>query len=164
MKEFEKLVEQYTPFVMSVCLSFMKHREDAEDACQEVFLKIWKTKSGFLDRSKYTTWLYSIARNTCLDILKKNSRHEHDEIPETLPDNGTSPESRLVEKEFEEAVYSALEELDTDMKTILLLREKAGLSYTDIASLLAISEGTVKSRISRAREKLMKILREKNIT
>ena len=161
MKKFEELVEGYTPFVMSVCLSYMKNREDAEDACQEVFLKVWKTKSGFLDKSKYTTWLYSIAKNTCLDLIRKNARHEHSEIPETHPDSARSPERVLLDKEFEQTVYSALEALDTDMKTVLLLREKAGMPYSGIAELLGISEGTVKSRISRAREKLLKNLEGK---
>ena len=161
MKNFEELVASFTPFVMSVCLSHMKNREDAEDACQEVFLKIWKTKAVFEDKSKYTTWLYSIARNTCLDILKKNTRHIHDEIPDTLPDSGNSPERAVIEKEFEYTVYSALNSLDTDMKTVLLLREKAGMSYSGIAELLGVPEGTVKSRISRARETLLKKLEGK---
>lgn len=161
MKNFEKLVGEYTPFVMSVCLSYMKNREDAEDACQEVFLKIWKTKSAFEDRSKYTTWLYSIARNTCLDLLKKNSKHLHEEIPEALPDQNGTPEKSYIAKEFEESVYSALGLLDTDMKAVLLLREKAGMSYSEIAETLGIAEGTVKSRISRAREMLLKKLEGK---
>ena len=161
MKNFETLVGEYTPFVMSVCLSYMKNREDAEDACQEVFFKIWKTKSVFEDKSKYTTWLYSIARNTCLDLLKKNSKHIHEEIPEALPDRNNTPEKSYIAKEFEESVYSALGLLDTDMKAVLLLREKAGLSYSEIAETLGIAEGTVKSRISRAREVLLKKLEGK---
>ncbi len=161
MKNFEELVARYTPFVMSVCLSYMKKREDAEDACQEVFLKIWKTKAVFEDKSKYTTWLYSIARNTCLDLLKKNAKHIHEEIPDTLHDSDNSPEKSVIDREFEETVYSALETLDTDMKTVLLLREKASMSYTEIAELLGIPEGTVKSRISRARETLLKKLEGK---
>jgi len=158
---FEDIVEYNTPFVMSVCLSYMKNRHDAEDACQEVFLKVWRNLSRFRGDSMFTTYLYTVSRNTCLDMLKKQTFNE--EIPETLADRQNTPEDEYIEREFEKAVWESLEALDTDMKTVLLLREKADLSYSEIAETLGISEGTVKSRISRAREKLLKTLREKNI-
>lgn len=161
IRAFEDIVEYNTPFVMSVCLSYMKNRHDAEDACQEVFLKVWRSLSRFRGDSMFTTYLYTVSRNTCIDMLKKQP--ETEEIPETLTDTRNTPENDFIEKEFREAVWKCLEELDTDMKTVLLLREKAELSYSEIAEMLGISEGTVKSRISRAREKLLKSLREKNI-
>lgn len=158
---FEELVEYNTPFVMSVCLSHMKNKHDAEDACQEVFLKVWRNLSRFRGDSMFTTYLYTVSRNTCLDMLKKQTSTE--EIPETLADRQNTPEDEYIEREFQNAVWECLEALDTDMKTVLLLREKADMSYSEIAETLGISEGTVKSRISRAREKLLKALREKNI-
>lgn len=161
LRAFEDIVEYNTPFVMSVCLSYMKNRHDAEDACQEVFLKVWKSLSRFRGDSMFTTYLYTVSRNTCIDMLKKQPSVE--EIPEALADSRNTPEEEVVEREFNEEVWKALDELDTDMKTVLLLREKAELSYSEIAEALGISEGTVKSRISRARERLLKILCEKNI-
>lgn len=161
LRAFEDIVEYNTPFVMSVCLSYMKNRHDAEDACQEVFLKVWRSLSRFRGDSMFTTYLYTVSRNTCLDMLKKQPLTE--EIPETLADRENTPEDEYVEREFHTVVWECLESLDTDMKTVLLLREKADMSYSEIAEALGISEGTVKSRISRAREKLLKSLREKNI-
>lgn len=159
---FEELVQYNTPFVMSVCLSLMKNKHDAEDACQEVFLKVWKSLSRFREESAFTTYLYTVSRNTCLDILKKNSKNECEEIPEVLADGNDTPEEQYIKHEFNELLEECLNALEENMRTVLLLREKAGLSYTEIAETLLISEGTVKSRISRAREKLLKLMKEKN--
>ena len=162
LQAFELLVEYNTPFVMSVCMSLMKNRHDAEDACQEVFVKVWKSLSRFKGESLFTTYLYTISRNTCLDILKRNARSVADEIPEALADKSATPEEEYIGREFEEILEKSLAELDEDMRTVLLLREKAEMSYSEIAETLMISEGTVKSRISRAREKLLNILKENN--
>lgn len=160
---FEMLVDMNTGFVMSVCLSHMKNTHDAEDACQEVFLRVWKSIDSFRNESAFTTYLYTISRNVCLDILRKKSRSDTEELSDTLCDPSPSPEQQTVDREFAKIVDSALHELDTDMKTVLLLRHKAELSYAEISEVLGISEGTVKSRISRARERLLKILKEKNV-
>ncbi len=163
LNSFEILVKYNTPFVMSVCLSYLKNQHDAEDACQETFLKLWHSIGRFRKDCSLTTFLYTVAKNTCMDILSKKSKNSTEELSEILADAAISPEEEYIEKEFKEAVFSAIGELDTDFSSVLLLREKAGLSYTEIAELLSISEGTVKSRINRARKKLLDILRKKNL-
>ena len=158
---FEVLCRENERLVMSVCLSYMKNEHDAEDACQETFIKLWRFIPRFKGDSALSTYLYTIAKNTCLDAIKKSSRNIGDELLSNIADSAPTPEENYIKKEFREELYLALTSLDTDAREILLLREKAGLEYKEIAQMLSLPEGTVKSRIARAREKLLSKLKEK---
>jgi RNA polymerase sigma-70 factor (ECF subfamily) len=139
---------------------------DAEDAAQEVFLKAYKALPKFEPRAGLYTWLYRIAVNTCVDLKRKpiweslfGSAEEGDALAHDPVSDKPSPEMLYQSKQMDKALQTGLAQLSPKLKGILLLREIEGLSYEEIADTLAVSVGTVKSRIARAREELKKILK-----
>ena len=158
---FEALVQEYHAKVFSLCMGLVSNREDALDLTQEVFIKIYRSASSFKGDSKLSTWIYRVVQNTCVDFLRRERRYTAVPLPDVLTDTSPSPYEITAAAEDREKVRSALLSLPADYKSALLLREYEGLSYSEIADVLGISEGTVKSRISRARAALAKKLTEK---
>ena len=158
VEAFEGLVRSHDAFVSSICLSYLKNPHLAEDASQETFIKAWRGIKNFKAQSSFSTWLFTIAKNTCRDILEKEK--PLDELSDSLVSED-SVELTVISKEESDAVRQALSSLDAASREVLILREWRGLSYSEISELLSISEGTVKSRISRGREKLLDKLKEK---
>jgi RNA polymerase sigma-70 factor (ECF subfamily) len=133
--------------------------QDAQDAAQDVFLKAYRGLKDFRPDASLYTWLYRIAMNTCLDYKRKTQRTPiHECLSEDRPSNDPSPERNCETREISEAVQSALQKLPKKLRPAIVLREIDGLSYEEIAEVLNTSVGTVKSRISRAREELRQIL------
>lgn len=166
---FEKLVSANEAFVYNLALRTLGNGQDAQDAAQEVFIKVWTSLSSFRGESKLSVWLYRITSNVCTDILRRRKTDtvsltiEDDEGGESefaVPDTAPTPHEALEKKERQSALAAALEALPEDYRRALLLRESGGLSYAEIASLLHTDLGTVKSRIFRARKKLCEILSE----
>ena len=167
---FEPLVEENRTKVYRLALRIMKNEADAEDAAQEAFLKAYTSLGSFRGDSRFSVWLYRMTNNICIDMLRRASRaqtvplqSEDDDGEETeivLPDERYSPE-RLAERASDaEEVRKALASLPEDCRQILALRESAQLSYDEISSALSIEVGTVKSRLNRARKKLLAALAE----
>lgn len=158
---FDELVLKYKNKIYALSLSILRNPADAEDATQETFVKIFRSIGSFEGKSALSTWIYMITRNVSLDMVRKQSRHAAEEIPETLEDIKTpSPEEALLLLSRREAVRSALSMLPEAYRTVLTLREYMNLSYEEIASVMNTATGTVKSRISRARQLLLEILSE----
>ena len=171
---FEKLVTEYEKAVYAIALRMTGNTEDAADMTQETFIKAYNSLSSFRGDSKFSVWLYRIANNVCLDFLRSKNRRptvslsaEDDDGEETqldIADESQSPELLLESSLTRDAVRRGLDSLPPDYKQILLLREIQGLSYEEIAAALGIESGTVKSRIFRARKKLVAfLLRDGNI-
>ncbi len=166
---FEKLVSANEGFVYNLALRTLGNEQDAQDAAQEVFIKVWTSLSSFRGESKLSVWLYRVTSNVCTDILRRRrndtvsliiENDEGDENQFDIPDTAPSPQEALEKKERQSALSAALETLPEDYRRALLLRESGGMSYAEIASLLHTDLGTVKSRIFRARKKLCEILSE----
>ncbi len=164
---FEKLVSANEAFVYNLAMRTLGNEQDAQDAAQEVFIKVWTSLSSFRGESKLSVWLYRITSNVCTDILRRRRNDtvslvtENDEGGENqfdIPDTAPTPQEALEKKERQSALAAALETLPEDYRKALLLRESGGMSYAEIASLLHTDLGTVKSRIFRARKKLCEIL------
>ena len=165
---FEEIVRAYEKNVYNLALRMTASREDALDLSQEAFLKAYSSLHTFRGESKFSVWLYRIVSNTCLDFLRVRARRNEtslereDEDGETarweIPDESLSPERLLERKLTRESVQRALMSLPEDQRKILLLREIEGLSYEEIARVLSLESGTVKSRIFRARRKLCEFL------
>lgn len=154
-KAFEMLVNNYQQKIYSLAFSSLGNKEDALDIVQEVFIKIYRGISMFNGDSALSTWIFRITKNTCYDFLRKKRKNIDEEIPDDLADDMPLPED-IAEQKFErETVKTCLDKLPPKYKMVLLLREYQDLSYSEIAKILDISEGTVKSRISRAREYLL---------
>ena len=142
--------------------------EDAADITQEVFLRAWRSMKDFRGDSGFATWLFRITMNQCVDYarhkqsqpptqpLVQGEDDEERELP--LPDTAPSPEEHLENSELGRELAAALDEVSDEHRRIVLLRDVSGMSYTEIAEILEVSEGTVKSRLSRARIALRKIL------
>ncbi len=166
---FESLIEDYQKRIFSIAYRMIQHQEDAADLTQEVILKIFKNLDKFKGDSKFSTWVYRIATNTCLDEIKKSRRRttysldkeietEEGSMAAELPDTAPGPEEEAERKDIKKAVYAAIGQLGQEHKQVIVLRDLQGLSYEEIAEILHCSVGTVKSRISRARGNLKKLL------
>lgn len=167
VNDFEKLVTAYEKNVYNIALKMVGDPDDAADMTQETFIKAYRALSSFRGDSKFSSWLYRIASNVCLDFLRSRSRHpqvslstvdEDDRATFELPDMRQNPEEQLMKKLGMEAVRRGLEQLPEQQRQILVLRELGGLSYAELAQTLGLEEGTVKSRIFRARKRLCALL------
>jgi RNA polymerase sigma-70 factor (ECF subfamily) len=170
-KAFEQLIIRYERKIYSICIYFLKNREDAEDAAQEIILKLYKKLGSFRKESAFSTWMNYVASNTCRDYLRKRKRNQvlyldedirtdESSISRELPSEEDTPEERMEKKELGILMQEALFKLKDDHKEILLMREYQELSYEEISEILEISVGTVKSRIYRARQDLKGLLNQ----
>ncbi len=164
---FGELVRFYEKFVYNTAYGFLFSADDAFDVSQDAFIKAWRGIKGFKGDSSFSTWLYRITVNTAKDALSARVRRKElsstdseGEVMDT-PSHDT-PETEYIIKERREELMRAIDSLDADAREIIVLRELDGLSYDEIAELLKIELGTVKSRLSRARAKLSEKLLEQN--
>ena len=171
---FEALVLEHQNKVYSLALRMVGNEEDARDMAQEAFIRAFNSLASFRGESKFSVWLYRLTSNICIDFLRGHAKRRtvslswEDEDGEEgeleIPDERFSPEARLERTELRESVRRGLDSLSPEYREILLLREINGLSYDEISRALNLEEGTVKSRIFRARKKLSEFLiREGNI-
>ena len=165
---FEQLLLKYQTPIYNLCLRMTGNPEDAADMTQEAFLKAWRSLSSCQFESSFSTWLYRLAPNTCLDYLRSLKRRpqcsltvEDDEGEEQVldvPDDAPTPEEALLSAEEHARLVYALSQLDASQRQIITLRVVNDLSYAEIAEILDVKEGTVKSRLARARDNLRKKL------
>lgn len=162
---FEALVTPYEKKLFGLCLRMLGNREDAQDCLQDCMLRAWRAISGYRKESSLATWLYRIATNACLDFLRKRKVRPSVSL-EMMTEAGFMPHAtegdpvQIAEETARKAALeSGLASLPPDLRTALVLRDMQGLSYEDIADVLKIPTGTVKSRISRGRDKLRAHLR-----
>ncbi len=165
---FEQLVLAHQNQIYRLCFRMLGNAEDAADMTQETFLKAWRNLDRFQGDAAFSTWLYRLASNCCLDFLRSQKRRptvsmttEDDDGEEQtieVADDSATPEEELLLKEERSEIARAMASLDEEQRQILSLRVINDLSYTEIAEILDIKEGTVKSRLARARENLRKKL------
>ena len=161
---FEQLVLAYQTPVYNLALRMTGNPEDALDLSQEAFCRAWRGIASYRFDSAFSTWLYRLTSNVCIDFLRRQKKRktvplqytDEDEEPRDLsiPDPSPGPEETLLARAEREQVARALARLEPEYREALTLRVINGLSYTEIAKILNIREGTVKSRIARAREKM----------
>ena len=165
---FEKLVLDNQNRVFNLAMRMVNNEEDALDMSQEAFIKAYNSIDSFRGDSRFSVWLYRLTTNVCLDFLRSKTRKAHSSLTFNedeedgkeleIPDERFSPDSITERNELREAIARGLNALPADYRAILLLREIESLSYDEIALVLELEEGTVKSRIFRARKKLCEIL------
>jgi len=161
MAAFEGLVKRYQDRIYNLCLYMLKNRQNAQEAAQDVFVKAYRSLKNFQPHSSLYTWLYRIATNTSIDYLRKSLPASADDgALADLMSSDPSPERCLEAREVTAVVQDALQELSPELRAAIVLREVEGLTYEEIAAVLHVSVGTVKSRISRARESLRRLLRK----
>lgn len=164
---FEALVKLHERQIYALTLRICGNPEDAAEAAQEAFLSAWQGLRFFRQESEFSTWLYRLASNASIDLLRKEKRHRgaaslDDELNPEVPDGtALTPQDALERKEIREQIREGLLDLSADHRQVLVLREMHQLSYQEISDVLDLDVGTVKSRISRARQQLRKFLLRK---
>ena len=170
--EFARLVESYSTHIYRLALKMLKDPQDAEDVLQETFMKAYKALGGFDGRSSLSTWLYRIAANEALMLIRKRKRvtvaleDEPDddaeplEAPVQIVDWCCLPESELMTGESRRMMDEAVQQLSPALRAVFLLRDVEGLSTLETAEALSLSEEAVKTRLSRARLRLRELLSE----
>ncbi|MBC7325440.1 MAG: sigma-70 family RNA polymerase sigma factor, partial [Moorella sp. (in: Bacteria)] len=169
---FERLVSLYEKKVFTLVYRYTGNWADAHDLAQETFLKVYQSLPALREDGSFAAWLGQIAANVCRDELRKKRKHPKVSLDEMMSSSGGvplpalsagCPESALEQWEMSEAVQEILNSLTDEYRLILVMREIQGMSYDEIAAALDISPGTVKSRLSRARQAFkQKVLARRN--
>ncbi len=164
---FEQLVLRYQNQVYNLALRMVNNETDAQDLAQEAFIRAWRALDSFQYSSQFSTWLYRLTSNICIDFLRSQKRHQitsltvllDDESQQwDMPDEQPLPEIQAIANEEQRILAQALATLEPEYRQILTLRILNDCSYQQIAKILGVREGTVKSRLFRAREQLRKKL------
>lgn len=156
---FRQLVEAYQTPAYRLAAR-MCGPDSAEDVTQEAFLAAWRALPEFRGDCRFSTWLYRLVSNAAIDCLRREKKHRDtgDVDDLELPDGGPSPQEQAERSDTRDAVRRALDRLSPEHRQVLLLRFMQELDYGEIAQVLDVSEGTVKSRINRAKSKLREVL------
>ncbi len=164
---FEELYREYSGFVFAVALRMTRHRQDAEEVTQEVFVRIYRFLKTFKAQSSFKTWVYRITANTAMNALKQSSRRKDETGKDEILENAVAPETQKAKLDQEDAqkrLQEFLGHLNPDQRICVILRELQGLSYEEIAGSLNVNINTVRTRLKRAREKLLEQARSKGGT
>jgi len=170
---WQEIVQQYHRRIYNICYRFSGSADDASDLAQEVFIKMYRTLSTFdMTRASFMTWVTTVTRNLLVDHFRKGkydritdsldaappSQEDGLTLAERLEDPGATPEARVRSQETQKLVHEALKRLSPELREAVILRDLQDLDYKDIAKVLNVPEGTVKSRINRGRTELARLL------
>lgn len=170
---FEQLLLAHQKKVYNLCLRMAANPDDALDLSQEAFIKAWRTLGQYQFEASFSTWLFRLTSNVCIDFLRRKKRRQETSLTEnyddrdegaelSLPDCAPLPEQQAITNETKIELARAMGQLAPDHREILQLRVVEDLPYEQIADILGVRVGTVKSRLARARLSLRKILKAGN--
>ncbi|HLW54356.1 MAG TPA: sigma-70 family RNA polymerase sigma factor [Candidatus Angelobacter sp.] len=170
---WEEIVRLHNRRIYNLCYRFTSSQDTAEDLTQEVFLKVYRTLASYdVEKGAFTTWLTTLARNLLVDHFRRSkqdritdsidaspaSEEDSPSIADRLRDPGASPADRLASQETQKMVQRGLARLSPDLREAVILRDLQDMDYKEIAAVLRVPEGTVKSRINRGRMELARLL------
>lgn len=161
---FEALIRLHEKKVYTLCRRMCRNEDDALEAAQDAFLAVWRGIGEFRADAAFSTWLYRLATNACLDLLRREKKRggdvslDDEEARLDPADAAPQPEEAAIRADTQRMVREALYALPDDHRQVLLLRETEQLSYQEIADVTGLELGTVKSRINRARQALRNYL------
>ncbi|MGC8874556.1 MAG: RNA polymerase sigma factor, partial [Chloroflexia bacterium] len=160
---FACLVREQQDYVYTLALRMLRDPEEAADLTQEIFLRVWQALPSFRGESRFTTWLYRIATNACLNRLRELRLElgtvSLEEVPaEVLPSSEADPDREAWERERNALLWGAVERLRTGYRLVVTLFYQHGLPVAEIARVLGIPAGTVRTYLHRAREALAELL------
>ena len=162
---FAVLVDRYKDLVYTLAMRMMKNREEAEEVAQDAFIKTYKSLDKFKGESKFSTWIYRVAYNTCLDRLKKNKRTQNtvtiDEYTEHQVKTIDNALDKIEASEKKEAIQQCIELLPSDDSFLLTLYYFEELSLEEIGKIVGLKPNNVKVKLFRSRKKLATILKER---
>jgi RNA polymerase sigma-70 factor (ECF subfamily) len=170
---WEEIVQRYNRRIYNICYRFAGSPDDAQDLTQDVFIKMYKTLNTYdVERGAFMTWVTTMTRNLLVDHFRKTkqdrvtdsldaapSEHE-DALPlgDRIEDKGAPPDAGVQSRETRERVHQALQKLSPELREAVILRDLQDMDYREIAMVLKVPEGTVKSRINRGRAELARLL------
>jgi RNA polymerase sigma-70 factor (ECF subfamily) len=170
---WEEIVQRYHRRIYNLCYRFAGSADDAQDLTQEVFIKMYRTLDSYdVERGAFMTWVTTMTRNLLVDHFRKHKQDrvtdsldatpsEHEDampLSDKIEDKGPSPDSHVQTSEAQAAVHEALQKLSPELREAVILRDLQDFSYTEVAAVLKVPEGTVKSRINRGRAELARLL------
>ncbi len=156
---FRQLVEKYQDSVINTCYRFLRNKEEAEEVAQEVFLKVYLSFNTYQPKTKFSTWLFKIVVNSCLNKLRDKKKFSLSQLDEDLhASSENQPDKSLEQEELRMLVRNAVDSLPENQRTVILVNQYEGFSYQDTAKILDCSVSAVESRLFRAKESLKKKL------
>lgn len=170
---WEEIVRLHNRRIYNLCYRFTNSPDDAQDLAQDVFIRVYRTLATYdVEKGAFATWLTTLTRNLLVDHFRRSKqdrvtdsidaglREEEDSLSlsDRLEDPGPTPDDRLASKETQKMVQKALERLSPDLREAVILRDLQDMDYKEIAQVLRVPEGTVKSRINRGRMELARLL------
>jgi RNA polymerase sigma-70 factor (ECF subfamily) len=163
---WRELVDRFGQKIYSVAYHFTLKREDAEELAQEIFLKIFENLHRYDGGFPLVAWIVSLSRNLCIDRYRRRKREKSfrfvtDDSVAPLLTSHDDPAAETLQKERTKILFSALAEIPEDLAEILVLRDLDGMAYEEIGKALALPDGTVKSRLFRARAEVARRIRER---
>lgn len=163
---FEQLVMKYDRHVLNIAYGYRNNQDDADDIYQEVFLRVYKGLKNFQARSKFSTWLYRITVNVCIELKRKEKVREHESLDNEVGDDentfsyaatidsGISTDKETLENETNEIIKAEVEKLPQQLKMAFTLKHYQGLKIKEISNMMNCTEGTIKSYLFTASRKL----------
>jgi RNA polymerase sigma-70 factor (ECF subfamily) len=159
---FSILIERYQERLYSMALRILGSPEDAKDVTQEIFIRAYRALHKFRGEAAFSTWLYRLATNLCLDMVRARKREGGrsvsfegtESLPEKVADSALGPEELTIERDTRQRVRRAIAELPENYRVVLVLHHYQGLSYREIARVLGVPINTVATYIARAKQKL----------
>ena len=170
---WEEIVQRYHRRIYNICYRFAGSPDDAQDLTQEVFIRMYRTLNSYdTDKGAFTTWMTTMTRNLLVDHFRKtkqdrmtdsldaapSAQEDAPTLGERIPDEGPAPDLGVQSREAREVVHEALQKLSPELREAVILRDLQDMDYRDIAMVLKVPEGTVKSRINRGRAELARLL------
>jgi RNA polymerase sigma-70 factor, ECF subfamily len=170
---WEEIVRQYHRRIYNICYRFAGSGDDAQDLTQEVFIKMYRTLGSYdVDRGAFLTWVTTVTRNLLVDHFRRSKQErvtdsldvpasEHEDampLSDRIEDKGPAPDANVQRREARDAVHRALQKLSPELREAVVLRDLQDMDYREIAAVLRVPEGTVKSRINRGRAELARLL------
>jgi RNA polymerase sigma-70 factor, ECF subfamily len=170
---WEEIVQRYHRRIYNICFRFTGSGTDADDLTQEVFIKMYRTLNTYdAERGAFMTWVTTVTRNLLVDHFRKTRQErltdsldapvsEQEDamaLSERIPDRGPAPDAKVQSREVKDAVHETLQKLSPELREAVILRDLHDMDYREIAAVLRVPEGTVKSRINRGRAELARHL------
>ena len=170
---WDEIVQRYHRRIYNICYRFAGSGDDAQDLTQEVFIRMYRTLNSYdVGRGAFMTWVTTLTRNLLVDHFRKtkhdrltdsldaSASNDPDAMPlsDRIPDEGPAPDIGVQSRETRDAVHQALQKLSPELREAVILRDLQDMDYREIATVLKVPEGTVKSRINRGRAELARLL------
>jgi RNA polymerase sigma-70 factor (ECF subfamily) len=170
---WEEIVQRYNRRIYNICYRFAGSADDAQDLTQEVFIKMYRTLNSYdVERGAFMTWVTTITRNLLVDHFRKSKQDrvtdsidaassEHEDampLSDRIQDKAPAPDAKAQSRQTREIVHRTLQKLSPELREAVILRDLQDMDYREIAAVLRVPEGTVKSRINRGRAELARLL------